>query len=72
MRLFDEETRIDVVRTLADVAEVAAGTEWSFWDGRDDAGAVVPPGRYAVHVRAWSIRAAVRHSNAVAWVTVSA
>lgn len=70
VRLFDENPSIEVVRTVADVGYVPVGTEWAFWDGRDSAGALVPPGQYAVHVRAFSLRGA-RHSNASTWVTVT-
>ena len=71
VRLYDEDPRMDVVRTILPESTVAAGTEWTSWDGRDDAGVVAAPGRYAVHLRAFSTRGTVRHSNAVTWVTVN-
>jgi uncharacterized protein (DUF362 family) len=72
VRLYEESTQIDLVRTLADYQQVASGYEWSSWDGRDDGGHFAPPGRYAVHVCAFSLWARVRNSGAVGWVTVIA
>lgn len=71
VRLYDEDPRMDLVRTILAEGPVAAGTEWTAWDGRDNAGALVSPGRYAVHVRAYSTRGEIRPANAVTWVTVS-
>lgn len=72
VQLHDDSTQVDVVRTISDYSQVAAGYEWSFWDGRDDAGVIVAPGRWTVHVRCYSLRAKVRHSDAVTPVTVNA
>lgn len=72
VRLYDTSTEVDLIRTISDYTQVASGYEWSSWDGRDDTGAIVTPGKYAVHVRCYSLRANVRHSDAVTSVTVSA
>jgi uncharacterized protein (DUF362 family) len=72
-RLSDENpTDVQVVRTLAPLATHAAGFETIAWDGTTDAGGLAAPGRYAVHVEGYSLRAQVRHSDGVGWVTVSA
>jgi uncharacterized protein (DUF362 family) len=70
LRLSDETPDVQVLRTLVPYAQRAAGFETLTWDGRGDDGSIVPPGRYAVHVRAYSTRAKVRHADAVGWVTV--
>jgi uncharacterized protein (DUF362 family) len=72
VRLYDDSTEVDLIRTIADYAQVTSGYEWSAWDGTDDSGGIVPAGRYAVHVRCYSLRADVRHSDAVTSVTVNA
>lgn len=71
LRLSDETPDVQVLRTLVPYAQRAAGFETLTWDGRGDDGALVPPGRYAVHVRAYSMRARVRHADGVGWVTVA-
>jgi len=43
---------VTVIRTLHDLESRPAGTEQLTWDGRDDHGHVVPPGRYTVRVQA--------------------
>ncbi len=68
MELFDDSTEMKVVRTLASRSSRAAGYEAVTWDGRDDGGALVAPGRYAVHVRAFSTRTRARHADGVGWV----
>jgi uncharacterized protein (DUF362 family) len=70
-RVYNDDPRSDHVRTIADARVVDQGYEWLTWDGRDDAGTIVAPGRYAVRVRADSIRGNVRHSGAIGWVTVN-
>jgi uncharacterized protein (DUF362 family) len=70
LRLSDETPDVQVVRTLVPYSPRAAGFETLAWDGRGDDGAIVPAGRYAIHVRAYSTRARVRHADAVGWVTV--
>ena len=59
------------VRTLHDWAEVLTGDQVLTWDGRDDNGNIVPPGRYTVRVRAHAPRWTPRDSYAVNWVTVT-
>jgi flagellar hook assembly protein FlgD len=71
VRLYDEQSQVDLVRTLMDYAVHGAGFEQAVWDGRANGGSLAPPGRYAAHVRAYSLRRLVRHSDAVAWVTVT-
>ncbi len=71
LRLSEEIPDFQAVRTLVPYGLRAAGFEVSTWDGRGDDGIIVPPGRYAVHVRAYNPRARVRHADAVGWVTVS-
>jgi uncharacterized protein (DUF362 family) len=71
LRLSDETTDVQTVRTLVPYGTRAAGYESLTWDGRGDDGAIVPPGRYAVHVRAFNPRVRVRHADAVGWVTVA-
>jgi len=54
LRTADVSPSIAVVRTLRDWSmSSAAGVEALVWDGRDDAGALVAPGTYAVRVQAF-------------------
>jgi uncharacterized protein (DUF362 family) len=71
-RVYNDDPRSDHVRTIADARVVDQGYEWLAWDGRDDAGEIVAPGRYAIRLRADSVRGNVRNSGAVGWVTVNA
>jgi len=72
-QLSDENpTDVQTIATLAPLAPHAAGFETLTWNGATDAGGLAAPGRYAVHVEAYSLRAQVRHSDGVGWVTVSA
>jgi len=43
---------VTVIRTLHDLESRPAGIELLKWDGRDDDGHVVPPGRYTVRAQA--------------------
>jgi uncharacterized protein (DUF362 family) len=70
-RVYNDDPRSDHVRTIADARVVDPGYEWLAWDGRDDAGEIVAPGRYAIRLRADSVKGNVRHSGAVGWVTVN-
>jgi uncharacterized protein (DUF362 family) len=69
LELFEDSTAVRVVRTLAPLAGRAGGAETIAWDGRDNDGAAVSPGRYAIHVRAFNPRARTRHADGVGWVT---
>ena len=72
LRLHDDRPDADLVRALVSYDYREPGWEVVGWDGRDADGALAPPGRYAVHVRAFSTRSQVRHADAVGWVTVGA
>jgi hypothetical protein len=68
LELFEDSPDVRVVRTLAPLAARAAGNEQVAWDGRDNDGALVPPGRYAIHVRAFNPRTRARHADGIGWV----
>jgi uncharacterized protein (DUF362 family) len=72
VRLHDDRPDVEAVRALAPLDYRGPGWELTTWDGRDDGGSVAPPGRYAVHVRAFSTRFRLRHVDGVGWVTVIA
>jgi len=77
------ETRVEIVRTSEVSPEVAAvrilhdwtsrpaGSETLTWDGRDDAGQVVPPGRYTAQVAARYSDDPGEVSYATGWVWVA-
>jgi uncharacterized protein (DUF362 family) len=69
LELYEDSTDVRLVRSLAPLAARAGGAEAISWDGRDNDGAAVPPGRYAIHVRAFNPRARTRHADGVGWVT---
>jgi uncharacterized protein (DUF362 family) len=71
-RFSETSTAVETVRTLLPYALRAPGFETTTWDGRTDAGEPAGPGRYGVHVRAYTTRARIRHSDAVGWITVAA
>lgn len=52
VRTWDIGPWVRHVRTVRDWEERPAGSETLAWDGRDDGGTRVPPGRYTVRVRA--------------------
>jgi len=58
------------IRTLHDFEERAGGVEVLTWDGRDDTGEVVPPGRYTVRVEWKNIGSELLYMTATAWVWV--
>jgi uncharacterized protein (DUF362 family) len=72
VQCFDDLPATEVRRILVPRSFHDAGFETVTWDGRGDDGLIVPPGRYAVQVRAWSLRTLVRAAAASAWVTVNA
>jgi uncharacterized protein (DUF362 family) len=69
VRTWDVAPWVQPVRTLHDWAERPAGPEVLTWDGRDDAGNVMPSGRYTVRVRARAGQEA-RDAYATGWVWV--
>ena len=70
LELSDDSPDVRLVRNIAPLAGRWPGNETVSWDGRSDDGLLVPPGRYAVHVRAFNPRARTRHADGVGWVTV--
>jgi uncharacterized protein (DUF362 family) len=73
VKLFDDDpTRMDLIRTLVPWSARSIGIETVVWDGRDEGGAVVSPGRYALHVRAVEPTFSTRHGDAIGWVTLAA
>jgi uncharacterized protein (DUF362 family) len=70
LRLHDDTPAVEHIRTLAPYEYKGPGHEVVAWDGRDQDDLVVPPGRYAIHLRAASARVQVRPADAVCWVTV--
>jgi hypothetical protein len=71
VRLSDTSTQVDTIRTLIPYGMRQAGTEQTSWGGVDNNGSPVPPGRYAAHVRAYSLITNVRHADAVTWTNVN-
>ena len=67
-KLREDTAAVQIIRTLKPYEPRAAGLEVVPWDGRDDDGALVPPGRYAFHVRA--VSAAPRPADAVGRVYI--
>lgn len=60
---------VTIIRTLHDWESRPAGSETVIWDGRDDAGQIVPPARYTARVQAkYSDEGNV--ANASGWVRV--
>ena len=68
LELFEDSPRVRVVRTLAPWSSRAAGYETMIWNGRDDAGALVAPGRYAIHVKAFHQDRQTRSADGIGWV----
>jgi uncharacterized protein (DUF362 family) len=52
IRISELSPEVTLIRTLHDWEDRPAGSETLVWDGRDDEGQVVPPGRYTVRVQA--------------------
>ncbi|HET7768891.1 MAG TPA: DUF362 domain-containing protein [Chloroflexota bacterium] len=70
VRMRDTNPETVHVRTLRDWTSRAAGMDRLTWDGRDDAGAVVPPEEYTVHVQG-KYTADGERALATGWVSVS-
>jgi uncharacterized protein (DUF362 family) len=58
---------VTVIRTLRDMAGCPQGFQMLRWDGRDDSGRFVSPGRYAVRVQA-NYKADATDTYATGWV----
>jgi uncharacterized protein (DUF362 family) len=71
-RLYHHSTQTDVIAVLRPYAGRPTGHEIVSWDGRDQGGAVVPPGRYAVHVRAYHVTLTGRPADAIGWAAAVA
>lgn len=69
-RLSDNPNTTQTIRTLVARSTRDAGTDLISWDGRDDAGVLVAPGRYGVHSKGERLDAATRATDATSWVTV--
>lgn len=70
VRTSELSPEVTLIRTLHDWASRPAGVETLTWDGRDDAGQVVPPGRYTTRVQAkYSDDGTVAYATAWVWVT---
>jgi uncharacterized protein (DUF362 family) len=71
LRLYDDSNAVDHIRTLAPYDYQEPRQESVVWDGRTDDNLVVPPGRYAIHVRAHLPQVQhLRPADAVGWITV--
>jgi uncharacterized protein (DUF362 family) len=70
LRFNDENTSVEVIRTVAPQQYRAAGYETVVWDGRRDDTTMASPGTYAFHVSATEPRFIIRHGDALSWVTV--
>jgi uncharacterized protein (DUF362 family) len=69
LELFEDSPTVRVVRTLSAFENRTEGPEEMVWDGRDDTGTVVPPGRYALHMRARSVSSSIaRAADGIGWV----
>jgi uncharacterized protein (DUF362 family) len=69
VRVSDTVPDVQVIRQLQGWTGVDAGRHAHIWDGRDDAGQIVPPGWYKVRVRATHGEAA-RDAFATNWIGV--
>jgi uncharacterized protein (DUF362 family) len=70
LRLYDDSSAVDHIKTIADSDYEGPGYEVFTWDGRDQDGLAVPPGRYALHIRAASARTQIRPADAMCWLTI--
>ena len=69
VRTSEVSPEVTLIRTLHDWVDRPAGTETLMWDGRDDGGQVVPPGRYTVRVQArYSDEGTVSYATGRMWV----
>ncbi len=70
VRTWDIGPWVRHIRTLHDWTERPTGPETLSWDGRDDDGQVVPPGRYTARVQAkYSDDGTVAYATGWVWVT---
>ncbi len=70
-RLSDDPHTKETIRTLIARSRRDAGVDLVSWDGRDDGGVLVSPGRYAVHSKGERPDSATRATDATSWVTVA-
>jgi uncharacterized protein (DUF362 family) len=70
LKLNDQDTTVEVIRTLASQQYRAPGSEDVVWDGRKDDTTIAPPGRYAFHVSAKEVMMIIRHGDALSWINV--
>lgn len=68
VRAHDDQPALDVIATLRAWGPRAGGYETVSWDGRDSSGAAVPPGRYAIHVKAYHTSLSGRPGDGIGWV----
>ena len=69
MRTSETSPEDTLIRTLRDWASRPAGEETLTWDGRDDYGDVVPPGRYTARVHArYSLLGTSAYATERVWV----
>ena len=70
LRVYEDSTTVELIRTLAAYGGRTGGVERVVWDGRGDDGAIVPPGRYAIHMRAFQTSLQGRPADAIGWAFV--
>lgn len=70
VRVSETSPQVARVRLLHDWNDRSAGLETLSWDGRDDAGQIVPAGDYAINVHATGGETASNHGRATGWVRV--
>lgn len=69
VRTSEVSPEVTLIRTLHDWTDRPAGSETLIWDGRDDEGQVVPPGRYTARVQArYSDEGTVAYATGRIWV----
>src|SRR5262245_5537561 len=71
LRLYDDRPAVDTIRTLAPWGSRNTGSEFIAWDGRAEDGALVPPGRYAAHVRAVQAAVDSRPMDGLSWIWIT-
>ncbi len=72
LRVHENSTAVELIRTLSPYRGQAAGFERAVWDGRADDGSYAAPGRYMVHAKAFHVSLQGRPGDVVGWVTVGA
>jgi len=69
IRTSEVSPEVTLIQTLHDWVDRPAGGETLIWDGRDDEGHVVSPGRYTARVQAkYSDDGTVAYATGWAWV----